>query len=831
MFDRFTERARKTIIVAKEEALRLWHPALDCEHLLLGILHDESSVGIHALQKSGVKLDDLRADIYHRLGNRGLKAQKGDIPFTPAAKEVLRLAIELSRELGHYYVGTEHLLLGILREGENIAAMTLQDHGVAEEQLTGHILGLLGESRKHGRNKNSGQKLLTQFGTDLTELAEQGALDPVIGRDEEITRIVRILSRRTKNNPILLGEPGVGKTAIVEGLAQRIVDGDAPEVLHDKTLMSLDLAGVVAGTMYRGQFEERLKGIMKELIASERRIIVFIDEIHTLMGAGSAQGSLDASSMLKPALSRGDIQCIGATTLDEHRKHIEKDSALARRFQTVHITQPDREDTVDILKGLRETYEDYHKVCIPDSSIQLAVRLSEQYITDRFFPDKAIDVIDEASSLRKLQRYHYPGEVLRTENMLREIMEKKHTAVWEGNFRKVAELRDREREIRQRLADVKQLWEQQQIKSIPLVSDDDIARVVSKWTGIPLTKIEENETEKLLRMEDELHRRVIGQDEAIEAVSRAIRRSRTGIKDAKRPSGIFMFLGPTGVGKTELSRALSEYLFGRDSAMIRVDMSEYIERHTVSRLIGAPPGYIGYDEGGQLTEKVRRTPYSIVLFDEIEKAHPDVLNILLQIMEDGQLTDSYGRVVDFRNTVIIMTSNVGAKMLQKRVHLGFHQGGSTVEHQKMKERVSSELKRAFNPEFLNRIDEVITFHALQPDHIHDIVDVMIDQVNAQLKDNGLNTLHIQLSGDAKRWLAERGYDEIYGARPLRRLIQSSIEDMLAEELLNGCLQDCDTIRIVVREDGELGYLPPGHLKDAEEQNYDARELVLDEAVL
>ena len=824
MFDRFTERARRTIIAAKEEALRLRHNALDCEHLLLGAMHDDKGVGIHALQKLGVDLSDLRVDIQHRLGRGSLRSRKGDIPFTPAAKEVLRLAIELSRELGHNYVGTEHLLLGLLREGENIGAVALQDHGVTEEQLAEQILDLLGETRKGSKKTKSENKMLRQFSTDLTELAELGEVDPVIGRDQEIARIIQILSRRTKNNPILLGEPGVGKTAIVEGLAQRIVDGDAPEVLHGKTLITLDLASVVAGTMYRGQFEERLKGIMKELIASERQIIIFIDEIHTLMGAGSAQGSLDASSMLKPALSRGDIQCIGATTLDEYRKYVEKDGALARRFQTVHVTQPNRNDTIDILKGLRETYEEYHKVRIPDSSINLAVRLSDQYITDRFFPDKAIDVIDEASSLRKLQGYHYPAEVMRVENLLRETMEKKDEAVWAQDFQEAAELRDRERSIRKNLADVKDEWKEQQIDSIPLVSEDDIAHVVSKWTGIPLTKIEENEIEKLLHMEAELHQRVIGQDEAIEAVSRAIRRSRTGIKNAKRPAGTFIFLGPTGVGKTELSRALSEYLFGHDHAMIRVDMSEYMERHAVSRLIGAPPGYVGYDEGGQLTEKVRRTPYSIILFDEIEKAHPDVFNILLQIMEDGQLTDSYGRVVDFKNTVIIMTSNVGAKMIQKRAHLGFHKTDEGADHQKMKERVTGELKRVFNPEFLNRVDEVITFHALTLEHIREIVDVMIGQVNAQLRDNGLS---IQVSDEAKTWLAEHGYDEVYGARPLRRLIQSSIEDMLAEELLNGQLTGYSNIHIVVREDDTLGYFPLN--SETEEQEDESREPALQEA--
>jgi ATP-dependent Clp protease ATP-binding subunit ClpC len=803
MFDRFTERARKTIVTAKEEALRFRHDALDCEHLLLGALYDERGVGVHALQKLNVDIDDLRSDLEHRLVRGPLRTRSTDIPFTSSAKEVLRLAIELSRELGHNYVGTEHLLLGILREGNNLGALVLREYGITEDALGEQIQELLGETRRSEKQRKTEYKVLRQFSTDLTQLAVENKIDPVIGRDQEIARIIQILSRRTKNNPILLGEPGVGKTAIVEGLAQRIVQGDIPEILQEKRLITLDLASVVAGTMYRGQFEERLKAIMKELIASERQIIMFIDEIHTLMGAGSAQGSLDASSMLKPALSRGDIQCIGATTLDEYRKYLEKDGALARRFQTVYVSQPSVDDTITILQGLRETYETYHNVRIPDSSIQLAVRLSDQYITDRYFPDKAIDVLDEASSHRKLKGYRYPSEVMKVQSLLDEITMKKDQAVWSQDFQEAADLRDKEREIRKSLETVKRSWQKQEQPN-PLVSEEDIAHVVSKWTGIPLTKIEEDETRKLLNMEEELHYRVVGQDEAIKAISRSIRRSRTGIKSSKRPTGTFIFLGPTGVGKTELSRALAEYLFGRDDALIRIDMSEYMERHSVSRLIGAPPGYIGYDEGGQLTEKVRRRPYSVVLFDEIEKAHPDVFNILLQIMEDGQLTDNYGHRVDFRNTVIIMTSNVGAKMIQKRSHLGFHQESEVSTYQKMKEQVTSELKRVFNPEFLNRVDEVITFHALTQEHITQIVDIMIRDVNTHL---GEKNVHITLHDDAKVWLAERGYDPVYGARPLRRLIQRSIEDMLAEELLKGRLSNQEMIQIVVKDDQTLGYLP------------------------
>ncbi len=802
MFDRFTERARKTIIIAKEEALRFRHDALDCEHLLLGLIREGRGVGISALQRLNVDLELLQHDLENRLVRGAWGFRSNDIPFSPSSKEVLRLAIELSRELGHNYVGSEHLLLGILREGNNLGALVLREYGVTEDLLYEQIQELLGDT-KRGSKKKYDLKVLRQFSTELTQLAAEGKIDPVIGREKEIARIIQILSRRTKNNPILLGEPGVGKTAIVEGLAQRIVTGDVPEILHEKKLITLDLASVVAGTMYRGQFEERLKAIMKELIASERQLIVFIDEIHTLMGAGSAQGSLDASSMLKPALSRGEIQCIGATTLDEYRKYVEKDGALARRFQPIHISQPSLDDTINILQGLRETYESYHNVRIPDSSIKLAVRLSDQYITDRYFPDKAIDVIDEASSHRKLKEYGYPADVMKVEALLQEISDKKDQAVWAQDFKGAADFRDKERNLRKNLETVKELWRQENDQHIPLVSEDDVAHVVSKWTGIPLMKIEENETEKLLHMEEDLHKRVIGQDEAVKAVSRAIRRSRTGIKNPKRPAGVFIFLGPTGVGKTELSRALAEYLFGSENTLIRIDMSEYMERHAVSRLIGAPPGYIGYDEGGQLTEKVRRQPYSIVLFDEIEKAHPDVFNILLQIMEDGQLTDSYGRHVDFKNTIVIMTSNVGAKMIQKRSHLGFHQESEELHYQKMKERVTGELKRVFNPEFLNRVDEVITFHGLSLKHIQAIVDIMMRDINRQIQDRNLTII---LSAEAKRWLSEKGYDPVYGARPLRRLIQQSVEDMLAEEILNGRLSEEHTIQIVLKEDDTLGYV-------------------------
>jgi ATP-dependent Clp protease ATP-binding subunit ClpC len=803
MFDRFTDRSRKIIIIAKEEALRLHHDALDCEHLLLGIIREGKGIGIQALMRLDVDLELLHHDLEHHLVRGAWPKKTSDIPFSITAKEVLRLAIESSREMGHDYIGSEHLLLGILREGDNLGALILREYGITEELLYEQILDLVGQPKKSAKKKSE-FKVLRQFSTELTQLAAEHQIDPVVGRQQEISRIIQILSRRTKNNPILLGEPGVGKTAIVEGLAQRIVEGDVPEILHDKKLIALDLASVVAGTMYRGQFEERLKAIMKELIGSERQIIMFIDEIHTLMGAGSAQGSLDASSMLKPALSRGDIQCIGATTLDEYRKYIEKDGALARRFQPIYVSQPSVEDTVSILLGLRETYESFHHVRIPDSSIKMAVRLSDQYITDRYFPDKAIDVLDEASSHRKLKGAGYPDDVLKVETLLQQISAQKDQAVWAQDFKEAAELRDKERSLRKNLEVARESWQQESDVSIPLVSEEDIAHVVSKWTGIPLTKIEESETAKLLNMEAELHTRVVGQDEAITAVARAIRRSRTGIKNPKRPAGAFIFLGPTGVGKTELSRALAAYLFGSEQALIRLDMSEYMERHTVSRLVGAPPGYIGYDEGGQLTEKVRRHPYSIILLDEIEKAHPDVFNILLQIMEDGQLTDSYGRTVDFKNAIVIMTSNVGARMIQKRTHVGFHPESEELYYQTMKARVTEEVKRVFNPEFLNRVDDVITFHALSLEHIEAIVDIMIRDVNRQLADKALA---VTLRDDARAWLAKNGYDPIYGARPLRRLIQRSIEDMLAEEFLSGRLTNTQTLEIMVTDEDTLGYLP------------------------
>jgi ATP-dependent Clp protease ATP-binding subunit ClpC len=801
MFDRFTERARKVIILARDEASRLKHDSLDCEHLLLGLIREGGGIAIAALQKLGVDPDRLRQEIESRLVKGRETPPLSEIPFTPAAKKVLELSIEASRQLGHNYIGTEHLLLGLEKERNSQAARILRDFGINEEKLKRQILWLLGTPQESAKEQEE-FKVLKHFSVDLTQLAREGKIDPVIGRDDETERVIQILSRRTKNNPILLGEPGVGKTAIVEGLAQRIVTGTVPEILLNKHVITLDLAALVAGTKYRGQFEERLKAVMKEIKGSDR-IIMFIDEIHTLVGAGAAEGSIDASNMLKPSLSRGEIQCIGATTLDEYRKYIEKDGALARRFQTVIVAPPKSDETIDILKGLREKYEGFHRVKIPDDVIKSAVRLSDQYITDRFFPDKAIDVIDEASSRRKLQGYMYPPSFKELEEEIQQVNMQKESAVLEQDFEKAAELRDKERQLRAKLETLKVNWRENREKITPIVTEEDIAHVVSKWTGIPLYKLEETETDRLLHMEDELHRRVVGQEEAIKAISKAIRRSRTGLKNPKRPVGSFIFLGPTGVGKTELSKALAEFLFGSESALIRIDMSEYMEKFSVSRLVGAPPGYIGYDEGGQLTEKVRRRPYSVILLDEIEKAHPDVFNILLQVLEDGQLTDSIGHVVDFKNTVIIMTSNVGARMIEKRTSLGFHQQDEDVTYEKMKEMVTSELKKVFNPEFLNRIDEVITFHTLQREHINQIVEIMISQVNSQLIKKGIT---LTLDQEVKEWLANKGYNPSYGARPLRRVIQKYIEDALAEEVLKGRFKEDMVVRVVVEDENKLGFI-------------------------
>ncbi len=795
MFTRFTERARKVIVMSRNEASRLKSGSLDCEHLFLGLLKEGGGVAAACLQELRIPPETLRREIENRIDRGKTQTKLSDIPFTLASKKALEFSVEYARYFNHNYIGTEHLLLGIFRERHNLASRILREYGVTEDRLKRQILEILKAAQKKAK-KEKELKVLKQFSVDLTELARQDKLDPIIGRIDEMERIIQILSRRTKNNPVLLGEPGVGKTAIAEGLAQRIVSGNVPGPMKTKRLVSLDLGALVAGTKYRGQFEERLKAVMKE-IRNSKEIILFIDEIHTLIGAGAAEGSIDASNMLKPALSREEFQCIGATTLGEYRKYIEKDGALARRFQSILVNPPTPDETTRILQGLREKYETYHKVKIPDNSIKLAVRFSEQYITDRFFPDKSIDVIDEACAKRKIEDYTYPQSFKDLGKQIKAVNRLKETAVQEQSFEWAAELRDRERQFRAKLDMLKMNWRENREKARPIVTEEDVAAVSSIWTGIPLSRIQADESERLLHIEEELHKRIVGQDAAIKAISKAIRRSRTGFRNPKRPIGAFIFLGPTGVGKTELSKALAEYLFGDESALIRIDMSEYMEQFAVSRLVGAPPGYIGYDEGGQLTEKVRRKPYSVILFDEIEKAHPEIFNILLQILDDGQLTDSMGRMVNFKNTVIIMTSNLGARLIEKRTSLGFHQQNETSSYEHMDKLIHSELKRVFNPEFLNRLDETITFHTLAKDHISQITDIMIHDLNRQLKEKDMKLI---ISPDAKEWLIQKGFDPAYGARPLRRIIQRYLEDTLAEEVLKGRFIDNGLILVVIEDD-------------------------------
>jgi ATP-dependent Clp protease ATP-binding subunit ClpC len=772
MFKRFTERARRVIILAREEAERHHHEYLGTEHILLGMLKDGGGIAITVLQKAGLSIDQIRMEVERHLPRNANALIVGEIPFTPKAKKVLEYGVEEARLMGHNYIGTEHLLLGLLKEKEGIAAKVLNALGIRLVETREKILNLLQEPATKTKEKSK-TPALDEFGRDLTELAQIGKLDPVIGRENEIERVVQILSRRTKNNPVLIGEPGVGKTAIVEGLAQRIVNREVPQLLFDRRVVALDLGALVAGTKYRGQFEARMKAIMKEIVQAEN-VMIFIDELHTLVGAGAAEGSVDASNMLKPALSRGEIQCIGATTLDEYRKYIEKNGALERRFQPIMVDPPSVEESIEILKGLRDRYEAHHHLRIPDESIVQAVKLSARYVTERFLPDKAIDVMDEAGApppmVRDLQR------------KINEIVRLKKEKIENQEFEKAVELRDQEEDIRRQIDTLKQEWEDTHDEREIVVTEEDMAYVVSRMTGIPLSKIEEAESQRLLNMEDELHQRVVGQEEAIAVVTRAIRRSRAGLKDPRRPVGTFIFLGPTGVGKTELARALAEFLFGNESALIRVDMSEYMERFNVSRLTGAPPGYIGYDEGGQLTEQVRRKPYSVVLLDEIEKAHPDIYHVLLQVMDDGHLTDSYGRKVDFKNVVLIMTSNLSARAIEKNTAIGFQKDTEEVTFAKMKESVMNELKKTFNPEFLNRIDEAVMFHTLTMDHIKQIVDIMLRRLNQQMSERGIT---LEIDDNAKEWLAQQGYDSAYGARPLRRAIQRHIEDPLSEEVLRG----------------------------------------------
>jgi ATP-dependent Clp protease ATP-binding subunit ClpC len=803
MFERFTERARKVIILAREEAIRLGHNFVGTEHLLLGLIREGDGLAVAILKKLNVSISALKAEIEKIVAVGTEFAPAGEIPFTPQAKKVLEYAISEARSLGHNYIGTEHLLLGLIREGEGIASVVLRDFGVSVAAAKAQAQELLGEqSSKQGSSSTTRTPALDEFGVDLTAQARQDKLDPVIGREAEIERVIQVLSRRKKNNPVLIGEAGVGKTAIVEGLALRIVSSNVPEILLRRRVVQLDLAGMVAGTKYRGQFEERLKAVVKE-IQQNNNIILFIDELHTLVGAGAAEGAIDASNMLKPALARGELQCIGATTMDEYRKYVEKDRALERRFQAIHVGPPSVDETIRILREIKDRYEAHHQAIISDEAVVAAARLSQRYIADRFLPDKAIDVIDEAGARARLKGMTLPPELREMENEVERLRVQKEDAIRTQAFEVAARLRDAERKLRAELEARKVEWKEQQVKSRTLVTEEDIAYVVSKWTGIPLQQLEEAESAKLLRMEAELGKRVVGQEEAIRAVSRAIRRSRAGVKNPNRPVGSFIFLGPTGVGKTELAKALAEFLFGTEDALIRVDMSEYMERFSTSRLIGAPPGYIGYDDSGQLSEKVRRRPFSLVLLDEIEKAHPEVFNLLLQILEDGRLTDSYGRVVDFRNTILIMTSNIGTRQFTLHTNLGFAKSGdATFAYDRMKETVLNELKRAFNPELVNRIDEVTVFHPLTIDHMRSIVDLMLARLQAQLAEK---QMRLQVDESAKEFLIQQGFDPNYGARPLRRAIQRYLEDALAEEVLRGRFSEGDTIRVAKGEPADLTF--------------------------
>ncbi len=789
MFERFTDRARRVVVLAQEEARMLNHNYIGTEHILLGLIHEGEGVAAKGLEALGISLEAVRSQVEEIIG-QGQQAPSGHIPFTPRAKKVLELSLREALQLGHNYIGTEHILLGLIREGEGVAAQVLVKLGADLNRVRQQVIQLLsGYQGKEAAISSGPQEgtpttslVLDQFGRNLTQAAREGKLDPVIGREKEIERVMQVLSRRTKNNPVLIGEPGVGKTAIVEGLAQAIVKGDIPETLRDKQLYSLDLGALVAGSRYRGDFEERLKKVLKE-IRTRGDIVLFIDEIHTLVGAGAAEGAIDAASILKPMLARGELQTIGATTLDEYRKHLEKDAALERRFQPIQVAEPTLTHTIEILKGLRDRYESHHKVSISDSALVAAATLADRYVADRFLPDKAIDLIDEAGSRLRIRRMTAPPELREFDEKIANARRDKESAIDGQDFEKAASLRDKEKSLIAEKAEREKTWKAGDLDVVSEVNEELIAEVLSHSTGIPVFKLTEEETARLLRMEDELHRRVIGQDQAIKALSQAIRRTRAGLKDPKRPGGSFIFAGPSGVGKTELSRTLAAFLFGDQDALIQLDMSEYSEKHTASRLFGAPPGYVGYDEGGQLTEKVRRKPFSVVLFDEIEKAHPDIFNSLLQVLEDGRLTDSQGRVVDFKNTVIIMTTNLGTRDISKTLGLGFHNADDVLgNYERMKGKVSDELKAHFRPEFLNRIDDVIVFHQLSEQEIVQIVDLMIANLDERLRAKDMG---IELTFAAKALLAKRGYDPLLGARPLRRTIQREIEDVLSEKILFG----------------------------------------------
>ncbi|SDY11516.1 ATP-dependent Clp protease ATP-binding subunit ClpC [Micromonospora pattaloongensis] len=788
MFERFTDRARRVVVLAQEEARMLNHNYIGTEHILLGLIHEGEGVAAKALESLGISLEGVRQQVEEIIG-QGQQAPSGHIPFTPRAKKVLELSLREALQLGHNYIGTEHILLGLIREGEGVAAQVLVKLGADLNRVRQQVIQLLsGYQGKEpaaagaapGEAAPSTSLVLDQFGRNLTQAAREGKLDPVIGREKEIERVMQVLSRRTKNNPVLIGEPGVGKTAVVEGLSQKIIKGEVPETLKDKQLYTLDLGALVAGSRYRGDFEERLKKVLKE-IRTRGDIILFIDEIHTLVGAGAAEGAIDAASILKPMLARGELQTIGATTLDEYRKHLEKDAALERRFQPIQVGEPSLAHTIEILKGLRDRYEAHHRVSITDAALVAAATLADRYISDRFLPDKAIDLIDEAGARMRIRRMTAPPDLRDFDERIAQVRRDKESAIDAQDFERAAQLRDKEKQLLGQKAQREKEWKAGDLDVVSEVDDEQIAEVLGNWTGIPVYKLTEEETSRLLRMEDELHKRVIGQEDAVKAVSKAIRRTRAGLKDPKRPSGSFIFAGPSGVGKTELSKALAEFLFGSEDALIQLDMSEFHDRYTVSRLVGAPPGYVGYDEGGQLTEKVRRRPFSVVLFDEIEKAHPDVFNTLLQILEDGRLTDGQGRIVDFKNTVIILTTNLGTRDVAKAVSLGFQASeDSESNYDRMKQKVNDELKQHFRPEFLNRIDDTIVFHQLQQTEILSIVDIMIARIESQLRNKDMS---MELTDNAKKYLAKKGFDPVLGARPLRRTIQRDIEDNLSERIL------------------------------------------------
>ncbi len=805
-FEKFSERARKVLSLAQEEAQRFNHNYIGTEHILLGLVRETEGVAARVLANVGVDLNKVRSAVEFIIG-RGDKPAQGEIGLTPRAKKVVELAVDEARRMNHTYIGTEHLLIGLLREGEGVAAGVLESLGVNLEKVRGETHRVLSQSPSQsaghsGRSKTS-TPTLDQLGIDLTQAARASKLDPVVGRSQEIQRVIQILSRRTKNNPVLVGEPGVGKTAIVEALAQRIITGEVPDSLQGKRLVTLDMGALVAGTKYRGEFEERLKKVVDE-IKNSGNCVLFIDEIHTMVGAGAAEGAVDAANILKPSLARGELQCIGATTMDDYRKHVERDPALERRFQRVAVEEPTTAETIAILMGVKSRYEEHHHLTIGEDAVQAATNLASRFVSDRFLPDKAIDVMDEAASRVRLRSSTTPLSVKEAQKVLENVRKEKDDAIAGQQYEYAAELRDRELRLIEKLESEQQEWREDVDKDQPAVTEDDIAEVVSMWTGIPVSRLAVEETARLLQMEEELHKRIIGQDEAIVSISKAVRRARAGLKDPRHPIGVFLFMGPTGVGKTELVRALSEFMFSSEDTMIRLDMSEFQERHTVARLIGAPPGYVGYDEGGQLTEGVRRKSYCCILLDEIEKAHPEVFNILLQIFDDGHLSDAKGRKVDFRNAIIVMTSNLGSDLITRETGIGFSiksDEGRTerIGYERMKDKVLEEVKRFFRPEFLNRVDATVVFHALSREHIHSIVDLMINMVRSELADHKVS---LEITEAVRDFLAEKGYDPVFGARPLRRLIQNEIEDRLSEEVLGGRLHAGDTAYIDV-EEGEV----------------------------